>query len=85
LSAQIVHNKIYSALAKPRADALWSAFITLNKITAQSLVRTVTESGFALVREYTTRTNLTPSDDLLLAYSRETLITEQIVALFRRA
>jgi SAM-dependent methyltransferase len=86
LTQQIDHiyYSLQSKLEKVHADSLWSMFITLNKITAPKLITDISRQGFEIVREYKTTVTLDPLEHLLLAYSREALITDQVVALFRK-
>ena len=86
LSKQIDHiyNALYSKLEKVHADSLWSMFITLNKITAPKLLSDISGQGFEVVREYKTTVSLQPFEHLLFAYSKDALITDQVVALFRK-
>lgn len=60
----------------------WGCYETLNKITAEELVAAIAERGFKLLRRYETHNAQEPGDSLLRIYQRETLRTEQIVALF---
>ena len=84
LSQQIDHiyKALYNKLEKVHADSLWSTFITLNKITAPKLLSDISEHGFEVVREFKTTVSLQPFEHLLFAYSKDALITEQVVALF---
>jgi SAM-dependent methyltransferase len=79
-----IHRTLYESLDKAHADALWSTFITLNKITAGKLVDDICAAGFSLARERRTTTALTPDASLRSAYAYEALVTEQIVTLFRK-
>jgi SAM-dependent methyltransferase len=86
LSQQLDHiqKSLHQRLPQAHADQLWGMFLTLNKMTAPKLVREIVSHGFELLRDYKTSNNFDPPDDLLLIYSKETLLTEQIVGLFRK-
>jgi SAM-dependent methyltransferase len=79
-----IYSNLYTRLERSLAEALWSMFITLNKITAPKLVDEIVKYGFELVREYRSDATIEPPHDLLFAHNREALMTEQIVALFKK-
>jgi cyclopropane fatty-acyl-phospholipid synthase-like methyltransferase len=79
-----IYREIHTRLEPERAANLWSMYITLNKVTAEKLVSTIIKRGFELAREYRTTVSVEPPSDLLSAYTKDALITNQVVALFRK-
>jgi SAM-dependent methyltransferase len=79
-----IHTELYACLERSLADSLWSMFTTLNKITAPKLIKDISEHGFELIREYSSSASIAPPDDLLFAYTKDVLTTDQVVVLFRK-
>lgn len=65
-------------------DGQWSLFSTLNRITANDLVRRIEAGGFRLLRRYETKTEKMPPDALLDVYHEDVLRTDQVVVMFQR-
>lgn len=65
-------------------ESLWSTFITLNKMTADDLLKIFSDAGLTLVRQYRTQNTQIPPEQLVTIYNEEVLTTEQIVCLFRK-
>lgn len=57
---------------------------TLNKLTAYQLVDFVCDTGFEILRDFRSYTEVTPSDDLLKVFTADVLTTSQIVLLLKR-
>ncbi len=66
------------------ANALWSTYCTLNKITHQTLIARIRKSGFEVLRTLTTTQEITPPTELLDAVDKDALLTNQVVVLARR-
>lgn len=66
-------------------DALWACFSTLNKLTAPELKRRLDRTGMTLLREYTSESTDAgePPATLLEIFTREVLMTNQVVLLYR--
>ena len=66
-------------------DALWACFSTLNKLTAPELVRRLDRTGMTLLRQYTSEieNQEPPPAALLEVFTREVLMTNQVVLLYR--
>ena len=65
-------------------DALWSCYQTLNKLTAPELKRRFERAGMTLVAEYTTEDQVgEPPPELLEIFNRSTLMTNQVVLLYK--
>jgi 2-polyprenyl-3-methyl-5-hydroxy-6-metoxy-1,4-benzoquinol methylase len=64
-------------------DALWACFSTLNKLTAPELKRRLDRTGMTLLREYTSENadSGEPPSALLEVFTREALMTNQVVLL----
>ena len=86
LSKQLDHtySELYQTLDPEKAAALWSMFMTLNKVTAPALVAEIEAQGFRLVRRFETETDKTPPQTLRDVYQERALKTNQIVALFKK-
>jgi|CXWL01.1.fsa_nt_gi SAM-dependent methyltransferase len=71
--------------SKEEVDALWSCYQWLNRLTVAELKRHLSETGFTIVREYTTEdpnaSRLPPM--LLDIFKKETLLVNQVVMLYR--
>jgi SAM-dependent methyltransferase len=65
------------------ADALWSTYCTLNKITHQDLVSRISNNGFEILRTFTTTQDIEPPAELLDVFQAEALTTNQVVVLAR--
>jgi SAM-dependent methyltransferase len=63
---------------------LWTVFLRLNRFTAPDFERRLTAAGYSVLRRQIDRTEREPPAELLTAYDREALQTEQIVLLLRR-
>ncbi|WP_321900021.1 SAM-dependent methyltransferase [Paraburkholderia heleia] len=74
----------------PNADTaderktLWETYETLNHMTAPQLRRLAESTGFEVIRDYRTKAEREIPQNLLDAYDREALLTEQIVLLLRK-
>jgi len=66
------------------AQAWWSTYCTLNKITHQSLLAKIRNAGFEVLRTFTTKQDLVPPAELLEVFQAEALLTNQVVVLARR-
>lgn len=68
-------------------DALWACFRTLNKLTAPELKRRIDRTGMTLLREYTSEHAGfgEPPAGLLEIFTREVLMTNQVVLLYQNA
>lgn len=68
-------------------DALWSCYTTLNRLTAPELKRRLDKAGLTLLREYTSTDASAgePPAELLEIHTREVLVTNQIVLMYRHA
>lgn len=64
--------------------ALWSTYITLNKITADKLIDLFISTGFILIDQYRSFCQINPTAELTSIYKKEILVTEQIVGLFKK-
>jgi 2-polyprenyl-3-methyl-5-hydroxy-6-metoxy-1,4-benzoquinol methylase len=67
------------------AEAWWSTYRTLNKITHQALLARMRNSGFEVLRTFTTTQDLVPPPELLDVFQADALLTNQVVVLARRA
>jgi len=65
------------------ANALWSTYCTLNKITHQDLVSRIRSNGFDILRTFTTTQDIKPPAELLDVFKAEALTTNQVVVLAR--
>jgi len=65
------------------ADALWSTYCTLNKITHQDLVSRIRNNGFEILRTFTTTQDIKPPAELLDVFQAEALTTNQVAVLAR--
>ncbi|ABI61933.1 class I SAM-dependent methyltransferase [Granulibacter bethesdensis] len=87
-SAQV--RNAWAVYIPPEADtateraALWETFETLNRVTAPQLRSLAEATGFEVIRDYRTTTDLEVPPHLLEAYHRDALITDQIVMLLRK-
>lgn len=80
-----LEDRIRRAVADPvKADALWSTYRTLNRITHQELLSRIGGSGFAILRTFTTKVDVEPPAELLDVFQREALVTNQVVVLTRK-
>lgn len=84
-------SDVYSDLMQ-RADipleeknALWSMFMTLNRITGDELLARFRRSGLVVLREQRDMVETTPPQVLLSAYQPTTLMNNQIVALLKKS
>ncbi|APH59371.1 class I SAM-dependent methyltransferase [Granulibacter bethesdensis] len=64
--------------------ALLETYETLNRLTAPQLRSIAEATGFEVIRDYRTTTDLEVPPHLLEIYHREVLITDQIVILLRK-
>lgn len=65
-------------------NALWETYETLNHMTASRLRRLAESVGFDVIRDYRTTADREIPIELLDAYDRDVLLTEQVVLLLRR-
>ena len=80
-----LEDRVRRATTNPEeAQAWWSTYCTLNKITHQSLLARVRSAGFEVLRTFTTRQDLAPPAELLEVFQPEALLTNQVVLLARR-
>jgi SAM-dependent methyltransferase len=78
---------VYIPLNAATADerkTLWETYDTLNRMTAPQLRRLAESAGFEVIRDYRTTAEREIPLNLLEAYDREALLTEQIVLLLRK-
>lgn len=85
---RVQHNRLEDMLRRAVADAaeaeaLWSTYCTLNRITHQELLARMRRSGFEGLRTFTTTQELAPPPELLHAFHPDALLTNQIVVLAR--
>ncbi|WP_029415598.1 class I SAM-dependent methyltransferase [Brevundimonas bacteroides] len=73
-----------SALNARQRELHWKLFLRLNRFTAPDFERRLTAAGYSVLRRQIDRTDREPPAELLTAYDREALQTEQIVLLLRR-
>lgn len=66
------------------AQAWWSTYRTLNKITHQSLLARIGSAGFEVLRTFTTKQEMAPPPQLLDVFQPDALLTNQVVVLARR-
>ena len=66
------------------AQAWWSTYRTLNKITHQSLLAKIGSTGFEVLRTFTTKQELVPPPELLDVFQADALLTNQVVVLARK-
>ncbi len=78
----LLEHQLRIAVSDPvEAQALWSTYITLNKITYQSLIARIASNGFEVVRTFTSKQDFAPPADLLDIYHHDALLTNQVVVL----
>jgi 2-polyprenyl-3-methyl-5-hydroxy-6-metoxy-1,4-benzoquinol methylase len=65
-------------------ETLWSVYTTLNKVTANQMVKFAKNVGFEILRDYRTTNQPAVPNDILEIYSQEILDTDQVVLLCRR-
>ncbi|WP_255095167.1 class I SAM-dependent methyltransferase [Synechococcus sp. J7-Johnson] len=85
---QMQHNRLKHVLREAVADpeeanALWSTYCTLNRITHQELISRISVSGFEILRTFLTTQELSPPQSLLDVYHRDSLLVNQVVVLAR--
>jgi len=68
---------------REEAKSLWNTYRTLNRVTAQQLASFVTAAGFETLRDYRTQDEYAVPAELLSIYTKEVLVTNQIVLLLR--
>lgn len=73
-----------SALNERQRELHWKLFLRLNRFTAPDFEGRLTAAGFTVLRRQIDRVDREPPVELLNAYDREALTTEQIVLLLRR-
>jgi cyclopropane fatty-acyl-phospholipid synthase-like methyltransferase len=73
-----------SSLNERQRELHWKLFLRLNRFTAPDFERRLTEAGYSMLRRQVDRTEREPPAELLTAYGREALQTEQIVLLLQR-
>jgi SAM-dependent methyltransferase len=73
-----------SALNERQRELHWKLFLRLNRFTAPDFERRLTAAGYSVLRRQIDRTDREPPAELLTAYDREALQTEQIVLLLQR-
>lgn len=83
------HDLLYDTLRakvsdKGQVEGLIHTYETLNRTTAPNIVNAVEAAGFEVVREYSTKTDIEPSRDLLEVYNYDVLTQEQLVILGRK-
>jgi hypothetical protein len=81
---RLEHMVRQAAASAAEADALWSTYRTLNKITHQQLLARLEGCGFEVMRTFTTKVEVAPPAQLLDVYQPEALLTNQVVVLARR-
>jgi len=80
----VYYGRLCEAVPDPgEREALWSTFMTLNRITAPELLQRIERAGFEIVRTYTTRDKEEPPERLLAIFDRAILTTNQVVVLAR--
>jgi SAM-dependent methyltransferase len=79
----IYREKLQQAVnhEKVAFDSLWSMYSTLNRLTAEQLVRAVVSGGFSIIRQSCSREEHEIPQGLLDVYMEEALRTFQIVLL----
>ena len=81
-----LEDRVRRATADPsEAEAWWSTYRTLNKITHQALLAKMRNAGFEMLRTFTTKQDLVPPAELLDVFQAEALLTNQVVVLARRS
>ena len=73
-----------SALNERQRALHWKLFLRLNRFTAPDFERRLTAAGYTMLRRQIDRTSREPPEELLTAYDRDALTTEQIVLLLQR-
>jgi len=84
------HNRLEDLLRRTlsdvdQANALWSTYCTLNRITHQDLVARIRKGGFEILRTLTTTQDVAPPAELLGAFDKAALVTNQVVVLARKS
>lgn len=85
---RVQHNRLQERVAHAvpdaaEADALWSTYCTLNRITHQELVARIVGNGFDVLRTFTTTQELAPPAEFLHVFQADALMTNQVVVLAR--
>lgn len=73
-----------SSLNDRQRELHWKLFLRLNRFTAPDFERRLAAAGYSVLRRQIDRIDREPPAELLTAYDREALMTEQIVLLLRR-
>jgi SAM-dependent methyltransferase len=73
-----------SALNERQRELHWKLFLRLNRFTAPDFEARLTAAGYSVLRRQVDQTEREPPAELLTAYDREALQTEQIVLLLQR-
>ncbi|MEQ7155394.1 class I SAM-dependent methyltransferase [Brevundimonas aurifodinae] len=73
-----------SSLNERQRELHWKLFLRLNRFTALDFDARLHAPGFTALRRQVDRVDREPPAELLTAYTREALTTEQIVLLLRR-
>lgn len=73
-----------SSLTDRQRELHWKLFLRLNRFTATDFESRLTASGYTVLRRQIDRVDREPPSELLTAYDRDALVTEQIVLLLRR-
>jgi hypothetical protein len=64
---------------------MWRCYESLNRLTADELVTTISENGFELLKQYRTSDEEEPPSKLTAIFQPDVLRNNQVVALFRRS
>lgn len=73
-----------SSLNDRQRELHWKLLLRLNRFTATDFEARLAGAGFSVLRRQIDRTDREPPSELLTAYARDALTTEQIVLLLRR-
>ena len=84
------HNRLEDLLRRTVSDAaeaqaLWSTYCTLNKITHQDLIARIRKGGFEILRTFTSTQPIAPPAQLLDVFDKDALLTNQVVVLARKS
>jgi cyclopropane fatty-acyl-phospholipid synthase-like methyltransferase len=85
-SDEIIESwSVYDSSSDGFRDRVWRTYRTLNKVTARELEREARGAGLEIVRDYRTHCDPPVPDHLAAIFDADTLRTEQVVWLLRRA
>ena len=88
LQVDEMRRRLYSApgISAETKRMDWSCFETLNKLTAEGMIEAVTRNGFELVqKQFMVEQEIEAPAKLLRIFHRDVLMTNQVVAFFKKS